>query len=42
MAVNVLKHTFDRSLPKELVCRDYKNFDKVISRRELEDKLNQQ
>ena len=34
MAVNVLKHTFDRSLPKELVCRDYKNLDRVIFKRE--------
>ena len=42
MAVNVLKHTFDRSLPKELVCRDYKNLDRVIFKREQQDKLNQQ
>ena len=29
-------------LAKELVYRDYKNFDRVIFKRELEDKLNQQ
>ena len=27
--------------PKELVYRDYKNFDKVLFERKLEDKLNQ-
>ena len=37
-----MKHTFHRSAPKELVYRDYKNFDRVIFKRELEDKLNQQ
>ena len=42
MVVSVLKHTFHRSAPKELVYRDYKNFDRVIFKRELEDKLNQQ
>ena len=41
MVVSVLKHTFHRSTPK-LVYRDYKNFDRVIFKRELEDKLNQQ
>ena len=35
-----MKHTFRRSAPKELVYRDYKNFDRVIFKRELEDKLN--
>ena len=40
--LSVLKHTFHRSTPKELVYRDYKNFDRVIFKRELEDKLNQQ
>ena len=40
--LSVLKHTFHRSAPKELVYRDYKNFDRVIFKRELEDKLNQQ
>ena len=29
-------------MAKELVYRDYKNFDRVIFKRELEDKLNQQ
>ena len=42
MFVSVLKHTFHRSAPKELVYRNYKNFDRVIFKRELEDKLNQQ
>ena len=42
MVVSVLKHTFRRYAPKELVYRDYKNFDRVIFKRELEDKLNQQ
>ena len=41
MVISVLKHTFHRSTPKELVYRDYKNFDRVIFKRELEDKLNQ-
>ena len=42
MVVSVLKHNFHRSTPKELVYRDYKNFDRVVFKRELEDKLNQQ
>ena len=42
MVVIVLKHTFHRSTPKELVYRDSKNVDRVIFKRELEDKLNQQ
>ena len=42
MVASVLKHTFHGSAPKELVYRDYKNFDRVIFKRELEDKLNQQ
>ena len=42
MVVSVLKHTFQRSAPKELVYRDYKNFDSVFFKIELEDKLNQQ
>ena len=42
MVVIVLKHTFHRSVPKELVSRDYKNSDRVIFKRKLEDKLNQQ
>ena len=37
-----MKHNFHRSAPKELVYRDYKNFDRVVFKRELEDKLNQQ
>ena len=42
MIVSVLKHTFHRSELKELAYGDYKNFDRVIFKRELEDKLNQQ
>ena len=42
MVVSVLKHTFRRSAPKELVYRDYKNFDRVIFKKELDEKLNQQ
>ena len=42
MAVSILKRPFHRSAPKELVYRDYKNFDRVVFKRELEDKLNQQ
>ena len=42
MVISVLKHTFHRSAPKELVYRDYKNFDRVIFKKELDDKLNQQ
>ena len=43
LVVSVLKHTFHRSALKELVYRDYKNFvDRVIFKRELEYKLNQQ
>ena len=42
MIVSVLKHTFRRSAPKELVYRDYKNFDRVIFKKELDEKLNQQ
>ena len=42
MVLSVLKHTFHRSTFKELVYRDYKNVDRVIFKRELEDKLNQQ
>ena len=41
MVVSVLKHTFHKSAPKELVYRDYKKFGRVISKRELEDTLNQ-
>ena len=42
MVVSVLKDTFHRSAPKELIYMDYANFDSVIFKRELEDKLNQQ
>ena len=42
MAVSVSKQTFHRSTPKELVYREYKHFDRVIFKIELEDKLNQQ
>ena len=42
MVVSVLKCTFQSSAPKELVYRDYNNFDRVIFKRELGDKLNQQ
>ena len=41
MVVSVLKHTFHKSAPKELVYRDYKKFGRVIFKRELEDTLNQ-
>ena len=42
MIVSILKHTCHNSAPKELVSRDSKIFDRVIFKRELEDKLNQQ
>ena len=44
MVVSVLKQTFHKSAPKELVYREYKNFDRVILELEieLEDKLNQE
>ena len=42
MVVKVLKHAFHRSAWKELVYRNYKNFDRFVFKRELEDKLNQQ
>ena len=42
MIASVLKHTFYISAPKELIYRDYKNFERVIFNGELEDKLNQQ
>ena len=38
---SILKHTSYRFAHTKLVCRDYKNFDRVIFKRELEDKLNQ-
>ena len=41
MVASVLKHTFHRSAPKELVYRGCKNFNRVIFKRELEDRLNQ-
>ena len=42
LVITVLKQTFQRSSPKELVYRDYKNFDRLTFKRELEEKLNQQ
>ena len=42
MVVSVLKYTFHRSAPNELVYRDWKNFNRVVFERELEDKLNEQ
>ena len=42
MVITVLKQTFQRSSPKELVYKDYKNFDRLTFKRELEEKLNQQ
>ena len=42
MVLSGLKDAFHRSAPKELVYRDYKNFDRVIFKRELEEKLNRQ
>ena len=42
MVITVLKQTFQRYSPKELVYRDYKNFDRLTFKRELEEKLNQQ
>ena len=43
MVITVLKQTFQRSkeLFKELGCRDYKNFDRLTFKRELDEKLNQ-
>ena len=40
--LSVLKHTFHRHAPKVLVYRDCRNFNRVIFKREPEDKLNQQ
>ena len=40
MVVSVLKYNFHRSAPRELVYRDYKNFDRLILKRGLEDKPN--
>ena len=42
MVITVLKQTFQRFSSNELVYRDYKNFEKLIYKRELEEKLNQQ
>ena len=42
MVITVLKQTFQRSSPKELVYRDYKNFDRLTFKREPEEKRNQQ
>ena len=40
MVVSVLEYNFHRSAPRELVYRDYKNFDRLILKRGLEDKPN--
>ena len=40
MVITVLKQTLQRSSPKEFVYRDYKNFDRLTFKRELEEKLN--
>ena len=42
MVITVLKQTLQRSSPKEFVYRDYKNFDRLTFKRELEEKLNLQ
>ena len=42
MVITVLKQTFQRYSPKELVYRDYKNSDRLALKREPEEKLNQQ
>ena len=42
MVITVLKQTFQRFSPKELVYRDYKNFNRLTFKKELEEKLNQQ
>ena len=42
LVITVLKQTFQRSSPKELVYRDYKNFDRLTFKREVEEKRNQQ
>ena len=40
--IAVSKQNFKRCSPKELVYRDYDNFDRLKFKRELEEKLNQQ
>ena len=42
MVITVLKHTFQRSSPKDPLYKDYKNLDRLTFKRELEEKLNQQ
>ena len=42
MVITVLKQTFQKSSPKKLVYRDYKNFDRLTFKRELEEKRNLQ
>ena len=42
MVVTVLKNSYQRSLPKEIVYRDYKHFDREIFKEELQEKLNGQ
>ena len=41
MFITVLKQTFQRFLPKKLVYRDYKDFDRLTFKRKLEEKLNE-
>ena len=41
MVITVSKQTFQRSSPKELVYRDYKNFNRFIFKWEREENLNQ-
>ena len=41
MVVSVLKYNFHRSAPNELVYREWKNLNRVVFERELEDKVNE-
>ena len=42
IVITVLKQTFQKSSPKKFVYRDYKNFDRLTFKRELEEKRNLQ
>ena len=42
MVITVLKQAFQRSSPKELVYRDYKNFNRFIFKKEREGKYSEQ
>ena len=42
MVPTVLKDSICRSSPKELIYGDYKNFDRNIFKRELQQKVNSQ